>query len=338
MKANYFKVGVFLVVATALIVVAVVILGAGIFKPKGEYFETYFDKSVSGLSPGAPVALQGVKMGQVESIGFASEVYEIPPDLAAKLGEQRLVRVTFSVDRRFARELSPAERQARRGREIRSGLRLRLESNLITGQSSLQGTYVDPNRFPVPAWPWEPEFPFVPSVPSQFASLKDSLDRILLELDRLDVQKLFNHVDDLILTTDRAVTDANVPGLSQQAQALFLNANRAVADANVPVLAQQVQALFAEVRVTNARLQGLLARPDQEKEKEMANIALILDQLNTTLRRVDSLVATQMPQLEGIIENFAKISGDLKELSANLKRTPSDLLFSSPPRKSELVK
>ena len=151
MKANYFKVGVFLVLATALIVIAVVILGAGIFKPKGEYFETYFDKSVSGLSPGAPVALQGVKIGQVESIGFASEVYDIPPDLAAKLGENRLVRVTFSVDRRFARELSAGERQARRGREISSGLRLRLESNLITGQSSLQGTYVDPNRFPVPA-------------------------------------------------------------------------------------------------------------------------------------------------------------------------------------------
>jgi ABC-type transporter Mla subunit MlaD len=338
MKANYFKVGVFLVVATALIVIAVVILGAGIFKPKGEYFETYFDKAVSGLSPGAPVALQGVKIGQVENIGFASEVYEIPPDLAMKLGEQRLVRVTFSVDRRFARELSTGERQARRRREISSGLRVRLESNLITGQGSLQGTYVDPNRFPVSALPWEPEFPFVPSVPSQFASLKDSLDRILVELDKLDIQKLFNHVDDLILTTGRAVTDANVPGLSQQAQALFLSANRAVADANVPVLAQQVQALFAEVRVTNARLQGLLARPGQEKEKEAANIALILDQLNMTLRRVDSLVATQMPQLQGIIENFARISSDLKELSASLKRTPSDLLFSSPPRKSELVK
>ena len=86
MKANYFKVGIFLVLATALLVVAVVILGAGTFAPKGEYFETYFDRSVSGLSKGAPVALQGVQVGKVESIGFASEVYEIPPDLAAKLG------------------------------------------------------------------------------------------------------------------------------------------------------------------------------------------------------------------------------------------------------------
>ncbi len=315
MKPNYFKVGVFLVLATALIVAAVVILGAGTFAPKGKYFETYFDQSVGGLSPGAPVELQGVKVGQVRNIGFVSEVYHIPPDLAARLGEQRLVRVVFAVDPRFTRELGAGEQQARRRQELRSGLRLRLESNLLTGQSSLQGTYVDPNRFPIPQWPWEPEFPFVPSVPGEFATLKESLDRILTELDQLDIQKLFNHVDDLILTADRAIADANVPGLAQQAQALF-----------------------ADLRVTNTRLQGLLARPDGDQEKEMANIAMILDQLSTTLRRVDLLITTQAPRLEGILENFRKVSADLTELSANLKRTPSDLLFSAPPRKSELMK
>lgn len=359
MQANYFKVGVFLLVATALIVAAVVILGAGIFAPQGEHFETYFDRSVGGLSPGSPVELQGVKIGKVESIGFASQVYEIPPDMAARLGEQRLVRVILSMDRRFAGELSTGERQARRRREIRSGLRVRLESNLITGQSYLQGTYVDPNRFPVPQWPWEPEFSFVPSVPGQFATLKDSLDRILTELDQLDVQKVFNHVDDLLLTANRAVQDANVAALHEQVKGLLVDTrdklrvinaekigqqvesvlaalDRAIVDANVSGLGHEVRALFAEARVTNTYLQGLLARPD--KDKDLTNIAMILEQLNTTLRRVDLLVATQAPRLEGTLENLRKTSGDLKELSESLKRTPSDLLFSAPPRKSELVR
>ena len=223
MKPNYFKVGVFLVVATALIVIAVVILGAGTFAPKGEFFETYFDRSVAGLSKGAPVELQGVQVGRVESVGFASQVYEIPPDLAARLGENRLVRVTFSVAPRFTRELTASEREARRGQELRSGLRLQLESNLLTGQSRLQGTYVDPNRFPIPQWPWEPEFPFVPSAPGGFATVKESLDRILTKLDALDIQKVFNHVDDLILTADRAVEDANVAALQEQARGLLVD-------------------------------------------------------------------------------------------------------------------
>lgn len=389
MKANYFKFGVFLVVAAALLVVALVILGAGAFQPKGEYFETFFDGSVSGLSPGAPVELQGVKMGQIESVGFAREVYDIPLALAATLGEARLVRVTFSVDRRFAGELSTDERQARRRREVHSGLRMRLESNLITGQAYLQGTYVDPNRFPVPKLAWETELPFVPSVPSQFATLKDSVDRVLAKLDELDIQRLFDHLDDLILTADRAVQDANVAVLrehvkglladargkvqeidakrigkqveglvanadgavtevrakidavnaqkiSQQIETTLATLDRTVADANVAGLAQEIRSLFAEARVTNTHLQELLARPD--KEKELANIAVMVDELNTTLGRINLLIATQAPRIEGTLANFRKISSDVKDLSENLKRNPSDLLLSTPPRESELLK
>ncbi len=389
MKANYFKFGVFLMLAAALIVAAVVILGAGAFKPEGEYFETYFDGSVSGLKRGAPVELQGVEIGQVKSVGFAREVYKIPPDLAATLGEARLVRVTFSVDRRFTGELSAEERQARRRSEVHSGLRIRLGSNLITGQGYLQGTYVDPNRFPVLKPAWEPEFPFVPSVPSQFATLKDSVDRLLAKVDELDLQRLFNHIDDLILTTDQAVQDANVAVLREQVKGLLADArgkvqeidakkigrqveglvanadgavtdvrakievvnaqkigqqientlaalDRSVADANVAALAGEVRNLFAEARVTNTHLQELLARP--EKEKELANIAMMVDELNTTLRRVNLLIVTQAPRIEGTLENFRKISSDVKDLSESLKRTPSDLLLTAPPRESELLK
>ncbi len=359
MKANYFKFGVFLVIATALIVAATVVLGAGLFEPEGEYFETYFDRSIGGLGVGAPVEMQGVKIGKVESIGFAREVYDIPPDLAAALGEARLVRVTFSVERRFAGELSVGERRARRSRELHSGLRMRLESNLITGQGYLQGTYVDPNRFPVPKLAWEPQFPFAPSVPSQFATLADSIDRILARLDELDLQKLFDHVDDLIVATNGAVEDANIAELREQATGLLMDArskvqaidaekigqqiegtltalDRAITDANLAVLAHEVQALFAEARATNKHLQELLARPD--KDKELANIALLVDELNTTMRRVNLLIATQAPRIEGTLENFRKISVDVKDLGENLKRNPSDLLLSSPPRESELLK
>jgi phospholipid/cholesterol/gamma-HCH transport system substrate-binding protein len=343
MKVNYFKFGVFLVLATVVLVTAVVILGAGMFAPPGQYFETYFDTPVTGLSPGASVELQGVKIGQVEGIGFASEVYEIPPRAAATSREIRLVRVTFSVNRRFTEEVTPAERQARRLGAIHQGLRVQLQSNLITGKSSLLGMYVDPNRFPVPELPWTPEFPFVPSVPSQFAALKESLDRILVKVGELDVQGLFSHADDLLLAANRAVTDANVAALQEQARGLLVDTRSKVNAIDAQKIGKQVEDLMAntngavsEVRVTNQRLQELLARPDQNKQ--MANLAMAVDELNTALRRVDLLVATQAPRLESILENFRQMSSDMKELSEKLKRNPSELLFSSPPRQSELRK
>jgi paraquat-inducible protein B len=222
-----------------------------------------------------------VRIGQVESIGFASEVYDIPPDFAAKLGEERLIRVTFSVGPRFRREMTTAGRQARRIREIRRGLRVRLESNLITGKSLLQGTYVDPNRFPVAEPPWEPEYPLVPSVPSRFATLADSVDRVLAKVEGLDVQGLFNHVDDLIRTADRAVEDVNVAALREHAQGLLADARGKINTIDTEKIGKQVESLVAntdgavaDVRVTNQYLQELLARPD--RDKELANIALMV--------------------------------------------------------------
>jgi ABC-type transporter Mla subunit MlaD len=343
MKANYVKFGVFLVIATALLVAAIVVLGAGVFEPRGEYFETYFDQSVSGLGPGAPVELQGVEIGQVESVGFASEVYEIPPDWAETLGEERLVRVIFSVRRRFTEELTAAERQTRRRREIGSGLRVRLESNLITGKGLLQGAYVDPNRFPVTLPAWETEYPFVPSVPSQFATLKESLDRILAQVQELDFQGLLRHVDDLILTADRAVEDANVAALGEQMKGLLVDTRGKVRAVDAAKIGKQVEDMvaqadgaLAEIRVTNQHLQDLLARPD--RDKQLANIAVMVNELNAAVRRANLLIATQAPRLEATLENLRAMSSNMKDLSESLKRRPSDLLLGAPPRESELLK
>jgi len=343
MKANYFKFGVFLIVATGLLVAAVAILGAGVFEPEGEYYETHFDGSVSGLSPGAPLEVQGVEIGQVESIGFVSEAYEIPPDLAATLGGIRLVRVVFSVAPRFAKGGTGPDRRARYRRELHSGLRVRLESNLITGRAFLQGIYVDPSRFPASEPPWQTEFPYVPSVPSQFATLTESLDRILTKLEDLDVQTLLAHLDDLILTADQAVQGADIAGLRQQADGLLVEVRRKLQTIDTEKIGKQVEGLMAnadgavtEVRATNKHLQALLARPDTDKE--LANIPMVVNELNTTVRRLSLLIATQAPRIESTLENFRKMSGDAQYLSENLKRTPSDLLLSPPPHKSELVK
>jgi ABC-type transporter Mla subunit MlaD len=65
---------------------------------------------------------------------------------------------------------------------------------------------------------------------------------------------------------------------------------------------------------------------------------MLIDEMNTTMRRVNFLIATQGPRIEGTLENFRKISTDVRDLSEGLKRSPSDLILSSPPRESELLK
>ena len=74
-QAHYFKIGVFVLGATALAVVGIIVLGAGKWFERSTTVETYFYESVQGLEIGAPVRLRGVRVGRVESIQLAREEY-----------------------------------------------------------------------------------------------------------------------------------------------------------------------------------------------------------------------------------------------------------------------
>ncbi|HEX6951027.1 MAG TPA: MlaD family protein, partial [Nitrospira sp.] len=76
-QAHYFKIGLFVVAATALAVIGIIVLGAGKWLEKSAMVETYFFESVQGLEIGAPVRLRGVRVGRVESIRLAREEYGV---------------------------------------------------------------------------------------------------------------------------------------------------------------------------------------------------------------------------------------------------------------------
>ena len=197
-KPNYFKIGLFIIISVTLIVVAVIIWGAGLFTKEKIYFETYFDSSVTGLSPGAAVELRGVKIGKVESIGFASAVYDISTDPTEVSRYERYVRVVCSQRAEKSRErvgdITDEQREARIRDLIQQGLRVELASNILTGQAYLEGTFVDPNRFPALRITWEPHYGYIPSAPGQFSTMKDSVDKILAKLEEVDVSGLTGEI------------------------------------------------------------------------------------------------------------------------------------------------
>ena len=361
MKPNYFKIGVFVIAACALILVAIVVFGSGLFTEEKIYFETYFDGSVSGLSIGAPVKVRGVRMGQVEKITFARYEYDMEADSEEYYAYGNYVIVLASLDlENLPADLTVEERNENLKQFSSRGFRLRLASSLLTGQAYLQGDYVDPERYPVLEVPWEPENPYISSAPSEFTTMKQSVDSILAKLEQVDTEKIGDLIEQLLVSVnqaiddadiseissnirtfltdaDQAIADAEVAQISDGIQSVVANANQAIDDVNVPVIGNQIQSLFAEARQTNQHLQELLKRPEKT-QSQMANIAVMIASLNRTLMRIDKLVLTQSPQIEQTLENLREVSTDLKELTSDLKQSPSQLIFSQPPSKSEVSK
>ncbi|MHC5083405.1 MAG: hypothetical protein ACYTET_05645, partial [Planctomycetota bacterium] len=109
-------------------------------------------------------------------------------------------------------------------------------------------------------------------------------------------------------------------------------------DARVAELSAEAITLLAEGRQTNKELRTLLDTNSSENEDELANIAQLVDQMNTTLERFDQLIRMRSPEITVIMQNFRRISDDMSVLVETLKKNPSELIFSKPPEKKETSK
>jgi paraquat-inducible protein B len=403
-KPHYFRIGVFVLTALVLLVVAVVLFGAGVFTQNKLHVESYFTESITGLSVGSAVEFRGVLIGQVEQIGFVGSVYNVDQNTPAGARYASQVRVVSGILRAKIPERGTPQIETLLERMVARGLRARISSNLLTQQAFLEVNFLDPNRFPMEKIAWVPQYTVIPSAPSEFTTLKGSLDKILNQLQEIDakgladsLEKVFTALNTAIteaniaqlskdargllragqqklevldvnqinasaqrfLTSlNQAVAEANIPQLSRQARGLLTQTdqkiaaldakkinddierllaslNRAVVDANTPALSRQAQTLMDELRTTNKYLQALLKPPEGVSPPPSASEAVA--RLNQTLARLNGLIATERPGIERILNDLREITDNLKELISSLEQNPSELLFSKPPKKSEVL-
>lgn len=402
-KPHYFKIGMFVILATLIIVAAVIIFGAGLLARDKMYFETYFEESITGLSVGSLVEFRGVRIGQVERIGFVGNAYDLDQDPSRISEYEPYVRVVSSVVHGNLPEFAKEQASAVLDQMIDRGLRVRVTSNILTGEAYVEIDYLDPNRFEAMQVPWQPKYMYLPSAPSELSTIKDSIDKILFQLQEIDVdnlvstlQQVLESIDQavadaslaeisteatsllqearqkvaaldtesineltqtLLVSLNRTVTDANVPQLSREAQSLLVEAretlraleaerisraaqrlldslDQAVADANVPALSRETRDLVAALHEDAQYLKQLLIAP----ETPVTSLPKVLGDMETALARIDGLIASERPEIEIMLANFREISDSLRELTESLKERPSDLLFSRPPAKSEVLR
>jgi len=200
-KANYFKIGLFFISGTILAVIAVIILGAGTFFQKKIFLETYFEESVQGLDTGSPVKFRGVLIGNVEKITFADKEYNT---------EHRYVLILVSL---FP-DVTPMEPGEvlfpGLEKEIGKGLRVRLSFLGVTGTAYLEVDYLDPERNPSLPIDWYPKHPYVPSAPGTITRLSESLDRIMKNLEQINIQEIAQDLKKSLHSISKAADEGKI--------------------------------------------------------------------------------------------------------------------------------
>ena len=346
---SYFKVGLFVIVASIVAIIGVLVLGVGSMFQTNTLIETYIDESVQGLDVGSPVKFRGVPIGKVEKISLTSAEY-------ATRKRYVLVRVGVVPTMLQSPLLDPNHVGFKL--EVERGLRLRLAAQGLTGVAYIEADYADPQRNPPLEIDWRPLYPYVPSVRSRITQLSESLEKILRSVENVDIGGLVDGIERSLATITKVVENVKVDKLSSEAMALVSEVRdtnrqlqRLVGDDNLKGAIGDVAAAAKGARAildsAEKPMQQLLADLPQVSES-VSRLVQRLDavsgdlpeasaQLRQTLRRLNRLLASQQQDIQATMENIRSITENVKDLTENAKQFPSQTIFGAPPPPSGAV-
>ena len=264
-KANYFKIGIFVISAAVIAIIAIIVLGAGSMFQHKVMIETYIDGSVQGLDVGSPFKFRGVKLGSVEEITFVGNEYKFERTSEEYLayGQFILIKASFEP----SQDVTEKEQRIFLERMITKGLRVRLASQGITGAAFLEADYIDPAEFPPMEITWEPKTYYVPSVPSKITQLTESVETILEKLEEI-----------------------NVKGITDGLEETMSSMNKILDEVKMSKLTKQAGQLLAELRETNKKIKPFITDASETMDSVTEELPEILAQLKRTLRRFNNFV------------------------------------------------
>ena len=371
-RANYFRIGVFVIAMTVVLVAGIIVLTSGVFGPESLLLETYIDESVYGLNIGSPVMQRGVQIGRVQRITFVPQEYDMPYDTENFSVFSKYVMVIMAVDRESFAGATPEFAPEIVKRWVKDGLRLKLSYQGVTGMAYVEADYMDPEKNPVMQIAWKPKRLYIPAAPSTLTSLTQSVGTAFETLDNINLVGIAESLNETLALLNRAFKDADVPAMRTEALGLMADlrkmsktvtglvdksqgdpddpvpvnfvavaqslndalkaAEKAIADARVAEVRTETLELVTQLKRTNEAVQKLM-----DDKAGAAGIPQTIARFNNTLKRMDQFVSDQQSEFEDILADIKKATGNLRELTEHAKRYPSQVIFGAPPPHSEVA-
>ena len=321
--ANKTVIGIFVVVALALVVAAVLVLGSGKFFTNNPKVVMYFKGSVKGLAVGSPVAFRGVKVGTVTAIKMLFDPKDLSVvipvyaelergSLEAVPGQKMEVYRKKQADMEFLKAL------------INRGLRAQLEmQSIVTGQLQVSlDFYPDKPAVLVKA---DPQILEVPTIPT-------TLQQVAERLEKIPIEEIFTKLDSTMTAVDNIV---NSPKFTE----MLLSMKGAVADMRV-----LVQDVDAQVGPLGDKMLALATdveklAEDLQKQVEPVSESLVKtsDEARTTLKKAqvtmgtindmageDSIVSYRLGKT---LEEISSAARSLRLLADTLNHQPESVIF-----------
>ncbi|MGA7215541.1 MAG: MlaD family protein [Terrimicrobiaceae bacterium] len=301
---SYFRIGLFIVIALAILIAGLIAFGAGQMFRKRIYIETYLNATVQGVEVGSAVKFRGVQIGRVSAINFTFNEYGSP----GKVDPYNYVIILMEIDHEMFPGMFSENLTALLERNVAQGLRARIEPQGITGMNYIEINYVnDPSQFPSLAVNWKPHYYYIPSAPGQLTNILDSINNIMRQVEQFNIGGMSKTTMELLDNLNKAVTGAELGKLSDSVQGLLADFQSALKAANVGPLSEDARRLISGLEKSNSELRAIL-------------------------KNLEPATKISGPQVKVLMDNLATTSANFAQFSAEVKRRPSLLLWGTPPQ------
>lgn len=323
-RTPYLTIGIFTLVGIVLLVVGILMFGAGRVLEQRIIMETYIDESVQGLDEGSAVKLRGVKVGNVQEINFTRNFYELNLPYEKR---RNYVLVKFELQPKAIGIDDTSKLQLALKKLTQGGLRVRLASANLTGVAYLELDSSEKYKEDKLDYDWNPINPYIPSTSSSISRLLAAVESVFEKLESIDITTVISNLEKTLSTLENKISNIDTAAISDG-----------------------TEKLLSELRGTNKQFQGLMEDLDAQKLSSQASQTLIsiqnkinaldLDQviesLEHSMTQIDSItgvVAGNRKSLSATLQNFELISNAIRELSVEIKNNPSGIILGSPPEK-----
>lgn len=336
-------IGSFTLGALALLITGLFIFGGGeAFNADKVRFVVFLESSLNGLDVGAPVKMQGVKIGEVKEIAllFDREHDKLYKPVVIEINDSLL---GDSGDASWSDSMSREQLQIHRDRLVASGFRARLEmQSLLTGL-----LYVDldvhPDKPPVFADLHYHDLLEIPGIPATSEELRNTAEEVARKLRALpwdqivqDLAQSLSEVKTVLLSDDakksRVALTSTLEEVEHTIQILnqnlgpLMKATHSTID-NTHTLVAESQAMVKELR---QQIPPILAQSD----KTLRAATMALQQADVSLQKVGDAVGPESA-LNDALQKLQEASRAIRDLGDYLQRYPESLVSGKQPEEGK---
>jgi paraquat-inducible protein B len=281
-------IGLFVIGAIALAVVAVLALGSGKFFKRTFKAVCYFEGSVGGLGIGAPVVFRGVKIGTVVDI-----VLRYDPDKVAVL-----IPVFIEIEQQIkGKTISQEQRQKGWQGLIDAGLKARLDmQSIVTGQLQV-GLDLYPGK-PAKFVGADPGYLEIPTIPTPFQELAKKVEKIPIDEIFQKVLSAVEGIERVVNSPEITATLRSVSQASAETKDMIKEAGKVAQNVN-----RQIEPLASNLI------------------KTVEDVRRLVQNVDTQIAQLGPALKETIGEFRGLAQN---VNGQVGSLSTSAKETIED--------------